>query len=118
MTLTDAQAEVWSCGICGDANVPEKWRVFGSCYKCAANKSVAKRNDKIARLEADRSARIEREKALVGILSNAQWGAFKKDDLGITVRCCPYCIRERDEGHTPDCAIASALAHQDQGKET
>ena len=40
----------WACGICNDADVPEKFRVFGNCYKCATRKSIYKRDRKIHRL--------------------------------------------------------------------
>jgi len=42
----------WSCGVCGDKDVTEKWRIFGSCYKCAAKKAIDKRDCKIAMLAA------------------------------------------------------------------
>ncbi len=30
----------WSCSSCGDRDVPEKFRVFGKCYRCAAQQSI------------------------------------------------------------------------------
>lgn len=44
--------EPWVCGTCGDGDVPEKFRVFGSCYRCAAQRSIDKRNRQIERLKA------------------------------------------------------------------
>lgn len=43
----------WSCGTCGDRDVPRKFRVFGSCYRCTAQWSLDKRNRRIANLEAE-----------------------------------------------------------------
>lgn len=51
-----AVADAWSCGICGDNDVPHKFRVFGICYKCAARKSIDKRNRKIELLQSRLSA--------------------------------------------------------------
>lgn len=50
MSQTSPETEQWSCGTCGDRDVPEKFRVFGSCYKCAAQRSIDKRNRKIEQL--------------------------------------------------------------------
>jgi hypothetical protein len=44
--------EAWSCGICNDSDVPEKFRVFGLCYICAAHRSIGRRDHKIRLLEA------------------------------------------------------------------
>ena len=41
----------WHCGTCGNV-VEREWRVFGSCYRCAAQRSIAKRDAKIASLKA------------------------------------------------------------------
>lgn len=53
---TNKDADDWSCGTCGDRDVPDKFRVFGSCYKCAAARSVSNRDRKISQLKAALSA--------------------------------------------------------------
>lgn len=52
--------ESWSCGTCGlnGYKVPEAFRVFGSCYRCAAQRSIEKRERRIASLKAERNDAI------------------------------------------------------------
>lgn len=40
----------WRCGDCRN-HVAEEWRVFGTCYRCAAQKSINRRETKIIGLE-------------------------------------------------------------------
>lgn len=42
----------WRCSVC-NKSAPEEWRVFGVCYRCGAQRSIDRRERKIASLKAE-----------------------------------------------------------------
>lgn len=64
----------WACGICGDRNVPDKFRVFGNCYKCAAERSIAKRDRRIVELEREE---VKAQDELNPSAFESAWRAFQ-----------------------------------------
>ena len=88
----------WSCGTCGDADVPEKFRIFGSCYKCASQRSIDKRNRKIKQLQGEvkrltfhrtRTQPLEYNGELFSADLNCKHEIYAKMTGGIKCRKCP-----------------------------
>jgi hypothetical protein len=74
----------WKCGHCGK-NAPEEWRVFGSCYRCAANKSVRRLKETVSRLRAQCV-----DDAVVDRFGHALWDVTGETWVHIKNRHWPY----------------------------
>ena len=60
------------------------------------------------RLKAERDALAARLREAVGVVRRCEWDIVGPDDPGM----CPVCANTREEGHTPDCALARVLAQE------
>ncbi len=67
--MSGSQSDVnFECTSCKDRDVPPKYRVFGLCYKCAAGKSITKRNTQITRLKKIVANVRERDELIIKLI--------------------------------------------------